>query len=101
MVFSARNTLTGRRDNCCLCLNDPSSVPPENVFTRKDIVMMEIFISYFHTSLYIPEIKRLVFHLPHVRLLGTHHCGTHAAKHLNIIAHFKMFFVVLIIPREW
>ena len=36
---------------------------------------MEISISYFHTNLYIPEIQKLAFHLPHVRILGTRHCG--------------------------
>ena len=29
----------------------------------------------FHTSLYIPAIKKLEFHIPHVQILGTNHCG--------------------------
>ena len=37
--------------------------------------MMETKISDFHTSFYIPAIKKLAFHLPHVRILGTNHCG--------------------------
>ena len=37
--------------------------------------MMETSITDFHTSLYIPEIKKLDFHLPHVFILGDHHCG--------------------------
>ena len=37
--------------------------------------MMEKTTSDFHTSLYIPSIKRLNFHLPHVLILGTNHCG--------------------------
>ena len=37
--------------------------------------MMETKISYFHTSLYIPDIQKLAFNLPHVRILGTNHCG--------------------------
>ena len=37
--------------------------------------MMEITISDFHTSFYIPEIQKLAFHLPHARILGTNHCG--------------------------
>ena len=32
-------------------------------------------MSDFHTSLYIPAIQKLAFHLPHVRILGTNHCG--------------------------
>ena len=75
MVFSEWKTPTGRKDNCCLCLHDPYSVPPAKIYTRKDIVIMQISISCFHTSFYIPEIQRLAFHLPHVRILVTHHCG--------------------------
>ena len=37
--------------------------------------MMETIISYVHTSLYIPAIQRLAFHLPLVHILGTNHCG--------------------------
>ena len=36
---------------------------------------METTISDFHTSFYIPAIQNLAFHLPHVRILGTNHCG--------------------------
>ena len=37
--------------------------------------MMETSISDFHTSFYIPAIHKLAFHLPHVHVLGTNHCG--------------------------
>ena len=37
--------------------------------------MTETTILYFHTSLYIPAIQKLAFHLPHVRILGTNNCG--------------------------
>ena len=37
--------------------------------------MMETTISDYHTSFYIPAIHKLAFHLPHVRILGTNHCG--------------------------
>ena len=29
----------------------------------------------FHTSFYIPAIQKLDFHLTHVHILGTNHCG--------------------------
>ena len=45
------------------------------IYTRKEPVMMETTISNFHTSFYIPSIQKLAFHLPHVRILGTNHCG--------------------------
>ena len=38
--------------------------------------MTEKYISDFHTSLYIPEIQKLAFHLPHVHLIGTNNCGS-------------------------
>ena len=37
--------------------------------------MMETTISDLYTSFYIPDIKNLAFHLSHVRILGTNHCG--------------------------
>ena len=37
--------------------------------------MMETTISGFHTSFYIRAIQNLAFHLPHVGILGTNHCG--------------------------
>ena len=37
--------------------------------------MMDATIYDFHTSLYIPDIQRLAFHLTHVHILGTNHCG--------------------------
>ena len=37
--------------------------------------MIEKTISKFHTSLYIPEIQKLAFHIPHVKIMGTNHCG--------------------------
>ena len=36
---------------------------------------METKISDFHTSFYIPAIPKFAFHLPHVRILVTNHCG--------------------------
>ena len=36
---------------------------------------METTISDFHKSFYISAIQNLAFHLPHVRILGTNHCG--------------------------
>ena len=75
MVFSAWKTPTGRKDNCCLYLHDPSSVPPAKFYTRKDIVIMKISISFLCTCFFTPEIQRFPFHLTHVWILGTHHCG--------------------------
>ena len=37
--------------------------------------MMETKIYSFHTRFYIPEIQKLAFHIPHLQILGTNHCG--------------------------
>ena len=37
--------------------------------------MTETTIYDSHTSFYIPAIQKLAFHLPHVNILGTNHCG--------------------------
>ena len=45
------------------------------IYTRKELVMTKTEISDFHTSFYIPVIQKSAFHPPHVRILGTNHCG--------------------------
>ena len=37
--------------------------------------MAETTISVFHTRFYIPNIEKLAFYLPHVKILDTNHCG--------------------------
>ena len=58
-----------------MCKQEYPSDKFRNIYTRKDRVMMETTIYEFHTSLYIPAIQKLHFHLPHLRMLGTNHCG--------------------------
>ena len=36
---------------------------------------METKISNFHKILYILEIQKLEFHIPHVQIMGTNNCG--------------------------
>ena len=56
-----------------MCFQDPATVTPEKVYIRKELVIIEKSISKFHTIFYITEIKKLAFHLPHVRIIGTNH----------------------------
>ena len=66
------------------CKQDYASEKSTKIYTRKELVMMETTNSNFHTSLYIPVIQKLAFHIPHVKILGTNHfsdsCRT-AFKH--------------------
>ena len=50
---------------CRLCLHDPTSVPPEKIYTRKKLIMMEKYIDDFHTNLYMKEIQsyNLISHM--------------------------------------
>ena len=58
-----------------MCKQESSSDNSTKKYTRKELVMMETTISYFHTSLYIPSIQNMAFHLPHVLIFGTNNCG--------------------------
>ena len=58
-----------------MCKQESSPDESTIIYTRKELVVMETNISGFHTSFYIPAIQHLAFHLPHVRILGTNHCG--------------------------
>ena len=58
----------------------PATVIPEKIYTRKKRAMMETYIADLHTSFYITAIQNLAFHLPHVRILGTNHCGNTRRK---------------------
>ena len=50
---------------------------------------MKKSISDFHKSFYIPEIQKLVFHIPHVQILGTINCGDSRWTSLKLRESFK------------
>ena len=58
-----------------MCKQESLPDKSTKIYTRKELIMMETTISDFHTSFYIPAIQNLAFHLPHVLILGTNHCG--------------------------
>ena len=60
---------------CLICKQDPASEQSKKIYTRNNLVMMETTIYRFNTSLYIPEIQWLVFHITHVHILATNHSG--------------------------
>ena len=53
------------------------------------LVMMETTISNFHTSLYIPEIQKLAFHIPHVQIMGTSHCCVSCRTTFKLLNSFQ------------
>ena len=58
-----------------MCKQESSSDNSTKIYTRKELVMMETTIYDLHTSFYISDIQNLTFHLPHVSIIGTNHCG--------------------------
>ena len=60
---------------CYTCEQESLPDKSKNIYTRKELVMMETKVSDFHTSFYISAIQKLAFHIPHVRILCTNHCG--------------------------
>ena len=58
-----------------MCSTGHSSVTHGKVYTCKDLVLLETLMSEFNNKYYITEIQKLAFHLPHVSIIGTHHCG--------------------------
>ena len=75
-----------------MCKQESSPDNSTKIYTRKEIVMREKTVSVFHTSLYTLFIQKLVFHLPHLRILGTNHCG---AMWCTAIKRSKIFQGVL------
>ena len=84
---------------CYMCKQEFLPDKSTKIYTRKELVMMDTTISNFHTSFYIPAIQKLAFHLPHVRILGTNHCGELRRTAFKRREFFKMFFVAVIMQR--
>ena len=87
------------KKSCCLCSQYPSTVTPSKQYTRKDLVMMDISTADFNTSFYIPEIKKLEFHLPHVRVLGTNHCSNTLREAFKCRIKIKICCVIVIMIK--
>ena len=60
---------------CQLCEASTDSIVTVKLYTRKELVMVEMSIFEFHQHLYIPTIQKLTIHLPQLNTLVTHHCG--------------------------
>ena len=63
-----------------MCKKESSSYESTKIYIRKELAITETKISDFNTCFYILSIKKLAFHLPYVRILGTNHCGEMQCK---------------------
>ena len=52
-----------------LCETSTDSIVTVNIYTGKELVIIESSILEFYQYFYIPDIHKLSFHLPHVRIL--------------------------------
>ena len=77
---------------CCWCLQDTASVSHVKLYTRKELVIMEKYISDFHTSFYVPEIQKLAFNLPHIRILGNNHCDNNICEAFKRCRSYQYLF---------
>ena len=57
-----------------MCKQYYASEQSTKIYTRKALVIIDTTISNSHASFYIPEIHKLEFNLPHLRILVTNHC---------------------------
>ena len=60
---------------CQLCDAYTYTIVTKKLHTREELVVMESSIVEFRQDFYINAIQKLVFHIPHLRILGMHHCG--------------------------
>ena len=72
------------KEICSLCLQYTDNVSTTKLYIRKELIMMETYIDYFHTNLYIPSIQNLEFHLPHIRTIGTNPSGNTRCESFKI-----------------
>ena len=70
------------------CETYTDSIFTAKLYTIKELVMMDSSILDFHQYLYIPEIKIIAFHLPHVRMIVTHNCGKNRQEAFKIHSDF-------------
>ena len=56
-------------------MHHPQHWGPSKLYTRKELAIIETYISDFHKSFCIPEIQKIAFHLTRVNNIGTNHCG--------------------------
>ena len=62
------------KDNTTIYSAFPITETTAKLNIQKELILMETCIYYFYNIFYIPEIKNLEFHLPHVIMFGNHTC---------------------------
>ena len=76
-------------NKCIECAQEDNDSCDARVYTRKEMILMHTTIEKFHSDFYGPAISKLAFHLPHVAILGTNHCGKLRRQAFGRRRHFK------------
>ena len=84
---------------CLKCQQGTASGQSTKIYTRKELVMMEKTISYFHTSFNIQAIQKLLFHIPHVKNWVRITVVNLVELRLNAENNIKMCYVAVIMLR--
>ena len=70
----------GENTTCCMFSTVASADTTEKIYTQKDIVLLQKYITESHKKFYILAIQKLVFNFTHVHIIGTHNCGKEHRK---------------------
>ena len=70
----------GETNNCLKYQSNSRSEGKIKVYTKKQLVLFEEFISKINHDRYQPAMQEIQLHIPHVKLLGTNHVGKLVVK---------------------
>ena len=76
------------KKNMFVALYSDKTATTKELYTIKEFRSTDKLIDDLNTSFYIPEIQKLEFYLPPVRIIGTHQCGN---KHREAFKHCGSF----------
>ena len=72
---SRHGNLEVNSKECQQCNDDNLVGKPGKISTRKHLTKKETSIQEFHNQYYLPSLEKYAYHLPHVQVLGKHHCS--------------------------
>ena len=84
-----------------MCYTGPKTDTNAELYTQKELVVLDISIAEFHEKFYIIEIQKMEFHIPHVGILGAHHYGKQLCETSNHQGHCKISCFFMIIHSYW
>ena len=84
-----------------MCSTVPGTDTTKKLYTRKEILLLETSIKYFHEKFYIIEIQELEFNFLYVNILGTHNCGKELLDTFKFWVELHDVCVNVITQNDW